>query len=83
MWKYLNVVDEMVVLFSCNVFNDIQLLLIKFKINFLILQQINFSQLDLPVFLYSIYYSNSYKYSWQSISIIRHYIYPNPVFPNS
>ena len=34
MWKYLSVGNEMVVLFSSNVFNDIQLLLIKFKIHF-------------------------------------------------
>ena len=32
--KYLNIVNEMVVLFSCNVFNDDQLLLIKVKIHF-------------------------------------------------
>ena len=67
MWKYLNVVKERVGLFSCNVFNDIQLLLIKFKINFYIVcsKLTDFSQPDLPHMSYgnTKFVSNIWKHS--------------------
>ena len=53
MWIYLNVVNERVVLFSCNLLNNNQLLLIKFKIHFKIVcnELTDFSKPDLHVII--------------------------------